>query len=312
MTTEIKGTQVNGNGNGVGAETLLERPEQLSDEYRKVLIETLIIAAQQEVVVMPWQATAFETAPDLGAKISIAGSIQDELGHANQWCLALDGLGYDSREAIFGVAPEDYKTVFVEHFKIRDYVEFVMAQAFFDRGGRLWTLDFEKHSSWAPMRCVAKKVNFEQAFHVFHGAQWTRYYLDSSEDMRRHVTQLAQELFPHGQQWFGAPDSRKSRKGQLDFRIRGWSNDEMRAKWMKSIAAFARRAGFELPIKYDEGTGQYVSTIPFPLLYDNEKRAWGTEEVDWSDVIALWRRGGPDKLEIVSKIHNEEWGSDLW
>jgi len=291
---------------------IYERPEELSDEHRKVLIDTLIIATQQEVAVMPWQSTAFVTAPDIGAKIAIAGSIQDELGHANQWCLALENLGVDSREVVFGTSAEKYKTVFLEHFPIRDYIEFVMTQAFFDRAGRFWTVDFERHSSYGPMRRVAKKVNFEEAFHVYHGVQWTKYYCQASEKSRARVQELAQELFPHGLQWFGAPDKHKSRKGQLEFRVRGWSNDEMRGKWLQSVSAFTSKLNIKIPTTYSESTGSWESEVPFPMLFDVEKRCWSNKEAAWEDVFAQWKRGGPQKVEIIGKIHSEEWGNALW
>lgn len=310
-TSEPRTSQWRGKGPRSDA-PLFERPEQLSGEHRKVLIETLAIAVQQEVSVMPWQSTAFDTAPDIGAKIAIAGSIQDELGHANQWCLALENLGYDSREAVFGTPPEKYKTVFLEHFGIRDYVEFVLTQAFFDRAGRFWTVDFERHSSYAPMRRVAKKVNFEQAFHVFHGVQWTKHYLGAGEETCARVNELTREHFPHGQQWFGAPDKHKSRKGQLSFRIRGWSNDEMREKWLQSVSVFASRAGLRLPVSFDENTRTWHSNIPFPMLFDVENRRWTNEEATWDQVIAQWKRGGPDKAKILGRIHHEEWGKELW
>lgn len=289
-----------------------EWPDELSSEHRRILIETLIIASQQEVAVMPWQATAFDTAPDIGAKIAIAGSIQDELGHANQWCLALENLGVDSRDVVFGTPPDKYKTVFLEHFPIRDYIEFVLTQAFFDRAGRFWTVDYERHSSYAPMRRVAKKVNFEQAFHVFHGVQWVKYYFEAGGESRARVQELALEHFPHGLQWFGAPDEHKSRKGQLEFRVRGWSNDEMRLKWLQSVSAFTSRLGIKIPVTLSASTGKWESEIPFPMLFDVEKRTWTNKPAEWSDVFAQWKRGGPKKVEIMSKIHNEVWGDALW
>ena len=49
-----------------------------------MLEKTLTIAAQGEVTVLTWAYTAYEKCPDLGAKIAISASIQDEVGHAHQ------------------------------------------------------------------------------------------------------------------------------------------------------------------------------------------------------------------------------------
>src|SRR3546814_20213042 len=49
-------------------------------EYHAALRQTLYIAAPSEVTVLTWAYTEYETAPDLGAKIAISETIQDEIG----------------------------------------------------------------------------------------------------------------------------------------------------------------------------------------------------------------------------------------
>ena len=63
---------------------LFEHVDELTPGYRKALEEVIHIAAISEVTVLTWAYTAYETAPDIGAKIAVCATIQDEVGHAHQ------------------------------------------------------------------------------------------------------------------------------------------------------------------------------------------------------------------------------------
>lgn len=292
---------------------LAESARELDAVRRQVLLDTMVIAAQHEMMVMPWEYTAFETAPDLGAKLAIAASIQDELGHSNQWGLIIEDLGEDPMTRLFAIESSQFRAVYATTFPIRDYIEFCMVQCVTDRAGRLWTLDYEKHCSYAPVRRVAKKVNFEQAFHVQHGSRWVAYYAQASEESRRQVEEHFAWLFPHGQMWFGAPDSLKSRRGQLDSAVRGWSNDDMRQRWYDSIMPWAERElGLALPARQDTGSGQWLPANPYPMLCRDESMTWTDEQCEWRDLFAQWRRGGPLKEHYLNQIRSEAWSDELW
>jgi len=80
---------------------VFEEWEELTPGYQAALSRTLEIAAQGEVTVLTWAFMAMETCPDLGAKISLAGAILDEVGHAHQQGMLWERTGIDLQKEAF-------------------------------------------------------------------------------------------------------------------------------------------------------------------------------------------------------------------
>ena len=298
----------------INAGELIEDMSEFTPRYRAVLQKTLEIAAQGEVTVLTWAYTAYETAPDLGAKIAISAAIQDEVGHAHQQGMLLERFGVSMQAKAFEEDPQRYISFPIMEFPVRSYIEFVVAQGLLDRAGRFTTWDIELHCSFAPYRRALKKVNFEEAFHFRHGAYWTEYYWNHSEDTRRAVQEAVNWIFPWGYQWFGRPDDQKSMTDQLVFSIRDWTNDTMRDKWLQSACKFAKRLGFKVPAHFDEAEGKFVvdEDYPAPMLADNERHEWKWEATTWDEMIRYWKKGGPMRPSAYERLQREEWGSALW
>src|SRR3546814_16934465 len=83
-------------------------------------------------------------------------------------------------------------------FPVKNYIEFCMSQALLDRAGRITTKDIEENCSFAPYRRALRKINFEENFHVGHGARWVKFYWNYSDETRQAVQDAADWLFPHG------------------------------------------------------------------------------------------------------------------
>ena len=296
----------------IRADELIEEMSELFPEYQEALRQTLYIAAQSEVTVLTWAYTAYDSAPDIGAKIAISATIQDEIGHAHQQGMLLEQFGTSVEDITFNVDPSKVKTLMIMQFPIKNYIEFCMSQALLDRAGRITTRDIEENCSFAPYRRALRKINFEENFHVGHGARWIKFYWKHSEETRKAVQDAADWLWPHGTTWFGLPDALKTRKGQLDYRIRGWSNDTMRQMWLKSAGEFAQAIGFTTPSHYDEATDQWVIDCPYPMMCDPATRTWTWKQASWDDTIAQLKAGGPMNPSAHARLQTEEWGDHLW
>ena len=291
---------------------LFEHVDELTPGYRKALEEVIHIAAISEVTVLTWAYTAYETAPDIGAKIAICATIQDEVGHAHQQGLLAEKFGIDIHHGAF---EDDIAKIFtwpIMEFPIRNYVEFVVSQCFLDRAGLHWTKDIEMHSSFAPYRRTLRKVNFEEGFHMRHGAYWTEYYWNYSDETKQMVQDAVDWIFPHGVMWFGKPDDLKSRPAMLSYGIRKWTNDFMREKWLQSACAFAKKLGLKVPVKFDEAEGKYVIDMPYPMLYDSENYSWTQEQTTQDAYWKNARKGGPMRPAAYERLRREEWGDQLW
>ena len=296
----------------IAAGELFEDIEKLSPRHREILRQTVEIASISEVSVLTWACTAFQTAPDIGAKIAVCATILDEVGHAYHQGILAEQFGVDVHARTFHDDIAHIWTWPIMEIPIRNYIEFVVMQSMLDRAGLHWTKDLELHCNYAPYRRTLRKVNFEEAFHMRHGNFWTEFYWNHSAETREVVQRSIDWIFPFGVMWFGKPDNLKTRPEQLTYRVRGWSNDTMRDKWLQTTCAFLHRLGAHFPAEFDDERGKWVLTMPYPMLYDADSYTWSGEQCDHDEYWKHSRQGGPMRPSAYNRLRDEVWGEQLW
>jgi len=105
-------------------------------------------------------------------------------------------------------------------------------------------------------------------------------------------------------EWFGLPDDLKRHSGQLDYRLKGLSNDQLRQAWMDSTVPLCESLGLKVPAHYDRTTGMYVLDYPFPCAYDPGQKRWLFEDgqITWDDVFQRWKSRGPMNEAYVESL----------
>src|SRR5207245_2103058 len=73
-------------------------------------------------------------------------------------------------------------------------------------------------------------------------------------------------MFPLTVEWFGLPDNLKQHSTQLDYRLKGLTNDQLRQQWLSTVVPFMESIGIAVPA-HQEGDG-YVLDYPFPCTFD--------------------------------------------
>lgn len=283
------------------------------DSYRDVLQQTIAIAADLEIMSLPLLYNALLNAPDVEARIAVAASIQDEMGHAQMMFRLLEEFGVSAGPTIFGRKPEAYKSLYILEHGCDDYIEFICMQAYGDRAGYMTTVDLAANCSFAPYRRSLAKVNFEEKFHFKHGEREIRRLWEQRPDLRDRIQATVDWMFPLAVEWFGVTDDMKSRSGQLTYRIRGYSNDELRQRWLREATTFSESVGLRVPAHHDEETDTYVLDYRLPVLFDEATKTWDLETtVEWPAKFAQWKKGGPRKLPGVELIQGQRWGAELW
>ena len=291
----------------------LEDESEMTPRYRDVLINTMHIAADLEVVTLPFQIESIRRAPTLEDKIAVAAALQDELGHAQMMFRLLEDFGFDTHELLFERDPAQFRTNQLLEYPPRDYIEHVVGMCYGDRAGYITTVDLEQNCSFGPYARSLRKVNFEEIFHVKHGERWVRFYWNHSEESRRRVQRAADFLFPLAAGWFGVPDTLKKRTDQLAYRIRGASNDAMRQNWLSQVVPFSEDVGISIPACFDPDQGVYVLLYEPPVYLDPESRTWDLDRrISWEEQFALWKKGSDHKHPSISRMQHELYGGDLW
>jgi ring-1,2-phenylacetyl-CoA epoxidase subunit PaaA len=313
VTPELAGDRELALQTRVHAGYQLEHQADMTPRYYDVLVNTMHIAADLEVVTLPIYSPSIRTAPTLEDKIAIASACQDELGHAQVMYRMLEEFGYDAHQYIFERDPAQWRTNQVLEYPHNDYIESVVSMCYGDRAGYITTADLEANCSYAPYARSLRKVNFEETFHVSHGERWVRHFWNASAETRRRVQRAVDFYFPLCAGWFGVPDTLKKRTDQLAYRIRGASNDQMRQKWLSQVVPFSESLGIRIPAHYDADHGTYTLDYEPPVYLDPDTLTWDFDRhISWEEQFALWKQGSAYKADAISRLGVEVYGGDLW
>jgi len=296
----------------LGAGAVIEDESEMTDRYRAVLVQTMMIAADLEVATLPADLGPMLAAPSIADRIAVAAALQDEMGHAQVMFRMLEDFGYDTYELLFERDAAAFKSFYLLEWPYEDPIDMAMAQVVGDRAGYTTTLDLERHCSFGPYSRSLRKVNFEEQFHVKRGEHCIRYYMAQGPDVRRRVQESLDFWFPHGAEWFGATDDVKSRMDQLHYRIRGHTNDQLRQQWLAGVVPFCEEVGLTVPAHFDPERQTYVLDYELPILFDETTGKWDFRTVTWEEKFAQWKRGGPAKLPGIQRLQSEIWGDELW
>jgi len=284
---------------------MVESVDEMTEGYKKALKQILLVSADTELMSAPAYYEQSLNAPSLDARASCVSVIQDELGHGHIAYRLLEDLGEDREDLIFNREPNEFRNTYGFDQHIDNFAELVCAHGLFDRAGITLLGDIHENTSYAPWKRALTKVSKEEQFHLRHGETWMRRLANKNESTRQKVQDAVDWMFPMALEWFGLPDDKKRHDDQLDYRIKGKSNDELRQDWMDRAIPFLSEIGLEFPAHYDEDADEYVIDYEFPVAFDEENKEWRFDEpISWDDVIDRWRARGPANEKYVDMIQS--------
>ncbi|MDR4887663.1 Phenylacetic acid catabolic protein [Fredinandcohnia sp. QZ13] len=286
---------------------IVERMEDMNDEYLKALKQTLAIVGDTELLSVPPLLTVYNQAPNLNYKITALAVMQDEIGHAHIAYRLLEDLGEDVDEMLYRRPANRWKNPYAFDFKLDNWVELGVFNGLFDRSGYTLLGDAYEHTSYGPWKRALVKVDKEELFHLRNGEIIMRNAMKKPETAKQ-VQDAVDWMFLMALEFFGVADNLKSRSAQLDYRLKGRSNDELRQKWLSTAVPFCESIGIKVPAHYDEEQGKYVIDVPFPCKFDAENRKWLTDQPDtWEGAIERFKQRGPQNKEFVARIQKGVW-----
>jgi ring-1,2-phenylacetyl-CoA epoxidase subunit PaaA len=287
----------------IAAGRLVEGPEYASESYVKGLTRTLIVSGDTELISAPAYLRAAAHAPRLQSYISVVGIIQDELGHAHLAYRMLRDLGVDTDKLIYEREPADFRHPYAFDVPLDNWYEMVVANGFYDRAGFVLLSDIFEHTSYGPWKRALVKVDREETFHLRHGERWMK-TLAGDPASRGDLQKAVDWMFLMTLEWFGLPDDLKRHREQIDYGLKGKTNDQLREIWMSTAIPFCESIGINVPAHYDSQRGEYLIDCPFPQQFDEDEKRWLTEEgeITWDEVLERWRGRGPANEEFVETI----------
>jgi ring-1,2-phenylacetyl-CoA epoxidase subunit PaaA len=149
-------------------------------------------------------------------------------------------------------------------------------------------------------------VDQEETFHLRHGEMWMKRLSAAGGEAKEKIQRAVDWMFPMAVEWFGLPDDMKRHSGQLEYRLKGMTNDQLRQTWMESTVPLCESIGVDVPAHWDEEKEEFVLEYPFPCAYDEDEKRWLFDEgqISWDAVFERWKGRGPKNRDYVEAIQD--------
>jgi ring-1,2-phenylacetyl-CoA epoxidase subunit PaaA len=282
---------------------VLESEEDMTPGYKKALLTQLTVQGDTELLSAPAYYLAARDAPTINSRIAVTAIVHDELGHANIAYRIMEDLGVDKQWLIYGRKPHEFKHPYGFDQPLENWAEMVVANGFFDRAGICLLADVHENTSYGPLKRALVKVDREEILHLRHGESWMKRLAKAGGAAKDALQHAVDWMFPMTLEWFGLPDDLKRHSGQLDYKLKGKTNDQLRQTWMDATVPLCEEIGIDVPAHKDEAGGEYLIDYPFPCQYDPDEKRWRFDEpITWEQVGERWKARGPMNERYVEMI----------
>ena len=238
----------------------LEKPEEMTAEYKEHLMHLMLMQADSELSgaygYVPW----IMQAPTVEEKLVVANIVKDEVRHAKAMYGLLADLGFDV-QAHIAAQQLDFrvdqgntdigthrlradKRVNIFYYPIETWTDFVMFNFCMDRGAG-HQLEDALTCSYGPWRRVVEGIFKEEVVHIGHGETWVR-RLAAQPATRAACQETLNKWYIRTMNIFGRAGSpRNAVYCRLGLKHR--DNEEVRQAFHREVQAFCDKVGLTLP-----------------------------------------------------------------
>ena len=276
----------------ISKEIRIEPKDWMPEDYRRMLIRQMSQHAHSEIVGMLPEGNWITRAPTLKRKATLIAKVQDEAGHGLYLYAATETLGISRDEMIDQLHSGKAKYSSIFNYPTPSWA---------DIGTIGWLVDGAAimnqvplcRASYGPYARAMVRICKEESFHQRQGFEILLTLSKGSDAQRR----LCQEsinrwwwptLMMFGPNDEASPNSQKS----TQWKIKRFSNDELRQKFVTVCAEQVKLLGMSLPD---------------PLLKWNEHRQqYDFGPLDWEEFRAVVSGNGPcnkERLDARRQAH---------
>lgn len=275
-------------------EERIEPKDWMPDAYRKTLIRQISQHAHSEVIGMQPEGTWITRAPSLKRKTILLSKVQDEGGHGLYLYSAAETLGASREEMIAALHGERAK-----YSSIFNYPALTWA----DIGAIGWLVDSAaiinqiplQRCSYGPYARAMVRICKEESFHQRQGYDIMVSLATGTPEQKAMAQDALNRWWWPSVQMFGPPDDASTHTARsMAWKIKRYSNDELRRKFIDQAVEQAKILGLEVPdpdLEWDEASGHYR-----------------TGAIDWDEFNRVVAGDGPcnrERLETHRRVHED-------
>jgi ring-1,2-phenylacetyl-CoA epoxidase subunit PaaA len=278
----------------IDADIRIEPKDWMPDAYRKTLVRQMSQHAHSEIVGMLPEANWITRAPTLRRKATLIAKVQDEAGHGLYLYSAAETLGTGRDELL-----EQLHTGKAKYSSIFNYPTLTWA----DMGAIGWLVDGAAimnqvplcRASYGPYARAMVRICKEESFHQRQGFEILLTLSKGSEGQRRMCQDAINRWWWPSVMMFGPNDDASPNSAQsMQWKIKRFSNDELRQKFVDVSAEQVKILGM---------------TLPDPdLAWNEDKQHYDFGAIDWDEFWNVIKGNGPcnkERLEARVKAHEE-------
>ena len=281
----------------VDREIRIEPADWMPDDYRKTLVRQISQHAHSEIVGMLPEANWITRAPSLRRKAALLAKVQDEAGHGLYLYAAAETLGV-SRDQLY----DQLHTGKAKYSSIFNYPTLTWA----DIGAIGWLVDGAAimnqvplcRASYGPYARAMVRVCKEESFHQRQGFEIMLTLCRGSEAQKRLAQDALNRWWWPTLMMFGPRDDDSPNSVQsMRWKIKRFSNDELRQKFVDITAGQAAYLGLTIPDK--------------DLRQDPETGHYATGPIDWEEFKAVINGHGPcNRQRLQARV--QAWEDGAW
>ncbi len=281
----------------LAAEERIEPNDWMPAAYRRTLIRQISQHAHSEIVGMLPEGNWLTRAPSLRRKAALLAKVQDEGGHGLYLYAAAETLGV-SREALVDqllAGKAKYSSIF-------NYPTLTWA----DLGTIGWLVDGAAimnqiplcRCSYGPYARAMIRVCKEESFHQRQGFEIMLTLCRGTAEQKAMAQDALNRWWWPCLMMFGPPDRQSQHSDQSTaWKIKRFSNDELRQKFVDATVPQAEHLGLEIPdpeLRFDPASGH-----------------WHYGAIDWDEFKQVLSGNGPcnrERLQARREAHeNGAW-----
>ncbi len=279
----------------IDREEKIEAKDWMPEEYRKTLIRQISQHAHSEIVGMLPEGNWVTRAPNLRRKAILLAKIQDEAGHGLYLYSAAETLGVERDDLI-----NDLHSGKAKYSSIFNYPAITWA----DMGAIGWLVDGAAivnqvalcRTSYGPYARAMVRICKEESFHQRQGYEILLSLCRGSQEQKQMAQDSLNRWWWPSLMMFGPSDKDSPHSAQsLAWKIKRFSNDELRQKFVDMTVPQAEILGIKIPddkLKWNESRGHY-----------------DFGEINWDEFYNVVKGNGPcNKQRIKARIEAHEKG----
>lgn len=244
----------------IDADVRIEPKDWMPEKYRQTLIRQISQHAHSEIVGMLPEGNWISRAPSLKRKQILLAKVQDEAGHGLYLYSAAETLGISRDEMT-----EQLHSGKAKYSSIFNYPTLTWA----DMGAIGWLVDGAAimnqvplcRTSYGPYSRAMIRVCKEESFHQRQGFESLLVLCQGSPEQKAMTQDALNRWWWPSLMMFGPHDSESTNsEASMQWRIKRFSNDELRQRFVDMIAEQAKVLGLTLPdpdLKWNEERGHY-------------------------------------------------------